>query len=435
MRLSTRIILVLAVTAIAAMAAAFAAAELDRLLPMPQPAVWALAALVVSPVVIWSARILVSRITEMHDDLGNALRSTRDGDYSLRLTVRGDREIAELKALYNELADAVRSSRREIHNKEILLDTILQRTPVGVLLLDQAERVIYSNSTARELFTAGARLDGQTLDEILRSVEPSLRDFLATTTDSLFNLNEESFHISQRLFHLQAVRHRLILIERLTPELRRQEVNVWKKAIRMINHEINNSLAPISSLFHSARRAQEMPEHRHRLEEIYGLIDERLLFLRTFLESYAEFARLPEPRKERVAWSEVLDAVSGLYPFRVEGDPAIEVPLDRGQMQQVLINLVKNAHESGSDPAEVVVSVQRSAEDSVLRVLDRGRSMTDEVMRRALVPFYTTKPSGTGLGLPLCNEIVEAHGGSMRVSAREGGGTVVTCWLPLEPKN
>ena len=431
MRLSTRIILVCAATAIAAVAASFAAAEVDRHWPMPQIAVWALAALLVSPVVIWSARILISRITEMHDDLGNALRATRDGDYSLRLAVRGDAEIAELKSLYNQLADAVRSGRRDVQNKEILLDTILQRTPIAVVLVDPAGRVIYSNSTARELLAAGDRLDGRLLDDITTRVDQSLRDLLASKDDSLLNLDEETFHVSQRTFRLQAQEHRLLLIERLTPELRRQEVTVWKKAIRIINHEINNSIAPISSLFHSARRAQETPEHHHRIGEIYGLIDERLAFLRTFLESYATFARLPQPRKQRARWADVLDAVAPLYPFRVDGDVESEALIDVAQMQQVLINLVKNAHESGSGPDEVVVSIKRSATDAVISVLDRGKGMSGEVMRQALVPFYSTKPGGTGLGVALCNEIVEAHGGRMRLAAREGGGITVTCWLPL----
>lgn len=429
MRVSTRITAAFAFTALVAIAASFIAGRVAHVLPMPRTAEWALAALLASPFVVWSARAIIRRLDALHDDLGNALRAARDGDPGLRLVVRGDREIAELKRLYNELADAVRADRYEIHNKEILLDTVLQRTPLAVVLLNAADRVIYSNLAARELLADGARIDGRLLEEIGANVDSALRELLPGPDDALFRAGDETFHISQRRFQIHTQAHRLILLERLTPELRRQEVSVWKKAIRLINHEINNSIAPISSLFHSARRAQEMPEHRHRLEEINGLIEERLQFLREFLDSYAEFARLPEPHKERTAWADVFEPVRALYPFRVEGDASAECNLDRAQMQQVVINLVKNAHESGSDPDEIVVSIQRAATDHVLRVLDRGRGMTDEVLRQALVPFYTTKPNGNGLGLALCNEIIEAHGGRMRVAAREGGGVVVTCWV------
>lgn len=399
----------------------------ERQIPVVRALV--LAIIVTTPFVAWAAHVIVSRVSELHAVLGNALSAFKDGDFSLRLAVRGDHELAELKHLYNELADAVRDDRRQLLEKEVLLDTVLQRTPVAVALLNAAGRVIYSNASARELLTNGGRLNGRLLGEI--EFAQSLRDALANPGDALFVHEDETFHLSQRIFHLDTQTHRLILIERLTQELRRQEVGVWKQAIRVINHEINNTIAPISSLFHSAQVAQAKPELHHRLDEIYSLIEERLTFLRTFLEEYARFARLPAPQKATVAWREVFDPVRVLYDFRVEGNPSLECSVDRAQLQQVLINLVKNAHESGSAADGIAVSLQRAGDDWVLRVLDRGRGMDEAVMRQALVPFFTTKPGGTGVGLALANEIVEAHGGRMRVAAREGGGTVVTCWLPV----
>lgn len=423
MTLATRITLVVAATAIATMGAAFAAAHF-----LPRYA-YVVAVAVALPIIYFAAQMIISRVDELHAVLGNALAAFRDGDFSLRLAVRGDRELAELKRLYNELADTVRADRAELHEREILLDTLLQRSPVAVLLLNQGERIIYSNAAARELLADGARLNGHLLSDF--DFAGPLHDALATFGDSLFTHQHETFHLTQRIFQLNMQQHRLVLLERLTQDLRRQEVGVWKKAIRVINHEINNTVAPISSLFHSARRAQSMPEHQHRLEEIYGLIEERLAFLRSFLDAYAEFARLPEPRKTKVAWHDVIEPVRALYDFRVEGSPSLVSSLDHAQMEQVLINLVKNAHESGSDANEIVVSIERAANDALLRVVDRGKGMSEDVMRQALVPFYSTKPGGSGVGLALCNEIVEAHGGQMRLEAREGGGTVVTCWLPV----
>jgi len=422
-RLATRITLIITFTALAAIGATLFALQL----PFSPLARIGIALGITAFIVVWSVHDVVSRIAELHAVLGNALAAFRDGDFNLRLAVRGDRELAELKALYNDLADAVRGDRESLHQKEVLLDTILQRTPMAVALLNAADRFIYSNPAARELLADGARLNGKLIGEL--PLADVLRDAMESMSDSIFVHEDETFHLSQRLFHLNTQRYRLLLLERLTPQLRRQEVGVWKKAIRVINHEINNTVAPISSLFHSARRAQEMPEHRHRLDEIYGLIEERLAFLRTFLDAYAEFARLPEPRRKRTRWSDVIEAARVLYPFRVEGDAEAECDIDATQMQQVLINLVKNAHESGGDPDEVVVSIQRASEDCVVRVLDRGKGMPDDVMRQALVPFYSTKPGGSGVGLALSNEIVEAHGGRMHLERREGGGMSVTFWI------
>jgi nitrogen fixation/metabolism regulation signal transduction histidine kinase len=384
------------------------------------------------PFMLWSGGRIARYVEWSLVSLDDGLRAFKDGDFSMRLASGRDDRTMHIKKLYNEVADVLRVQRNDVYQKELLLDTILQRTPVAVVLVTENDRVMYSNAAARELFRA--RLDGQRFSELLPTLLPSIRDAIEARGDAIVTVptgdRDETFHLSQRTFHLNTVEHRLVLVERLTAELRRQEVAVWKNAIRVINHELNNTIAPISSLIHSARIAQERPDRRHHLPEIYGTIEERLAFLRTFLESYAQFARLPAPRREKTEWSAILEDVAGLYAFRIEGNPREEALIDRAQLQQVVINLVKNAHESGSPPEEIVVSIHRAVEGTMLRVLDRGRGMSEEVMRQALVPFYTTKPSGSGLGLPLCNEILEAHGGRMRLQGREGGGTVVTCWIP-----
>jgi two-component system nitrogen regulation sensor histidine kinase NtrY len=409
---------------------AVAVALLARRLGLPDVAAFAAGLLATVPFLLWSAGRIVHIVDFSLIGLEDGLRAFRDGDFSMRLATHGGRRLTGVKELYNGVADVLRAHRKDLYQKELLLDTILQRTPVGVVLVTTTDRIVYSNAAARELLASGGRLDGHRFSEIVQQLAEPMRDALHAHADAIVNVREETFHVSQRTFSLNTIEHRLVLVERLTAELRRQEIAVWKNAIRVINHELNNTIAPISSMIHTARIAQERPEHRHRLGEIYGSIEERLAFLRTFLESYAQFARLPSPRKERTSWQDVLDDVRALYQFRIEGNPQETSMIDRAQMQQVLINLLKNAHESGSAPADIVVAVHRATEGILVRVLDRGHGMPEPVLRNALVPFYTTKPSGSGLGLPLCNEILEAHHGRLHVQAREGGGTAVTCWVP-----
>jgi len=240
----------------------------------------------------------------------------------------------------------------------------------------------------------------------------------------------EVYHLSQRTFLLNARPHRLVLLKQLTRELAAQEVAVWKKVIRVIAHELNNSLAPITSLAHSGRLlAGEPPEPR--LARVFDTIGERAAHLATFIDGYARFAKLPRPRPEPVAWAPFLARLEGTMGFRLEGAlPAEPGSFDARQLEQVMINLLKNAAESGSAPDAVTVVVQRAAPGFRIEVADRGSGLTEETLRDALLPFFSTKPTGTGLGLTLCREIVEAHGGRLSLANRAGGGALVTVWLP-----
>ena len=427
-KLAVALILCVALTALAASGAALAIPNAWAVL-----AAGALAGLVFT---LGVTRRLLAPAERTLEALGDGVSSLRDRDFSLRLATTRDDELGELVALFNEIGDTLRQERMEIYQRELLLDTVLQSTPVAIVLAGANDRVVFANRVARDLLAGGRRLEGHAFFEVLAAGPPELREALASGPDTLFTLGpegeEETYRTARRTFRLHTRPHTLYLLERLTPELRRREVEVWKRAIRVMNHELNNSLAPIRSLIRSARHVLGRPEHAHRLEEIFDTVEERANHLAEFLEGYARFARLPRPQRQEVAWGEFLETVRRLCPFALEGAP----PLSRGrfdpsQMQHVLINLLKNAYEAGSPEHEVKVLIQVTADGAtVVRVADRGRGMGEEVMKRALVPFYSSKPSGAGLGLALCNEIVEAHGGRLRLESREGGGTIVTCWLP-----
>lgn len=373
--------------------------------------------------------------------LRDGVQGYRDHDFSLNLAAdRGD-ELGELVELYNSVGDVLRDERSALIQREMLLETVFEATPTAIVLTDARDRIVFVNRAARELFVARGRHEGRSFSAILAGCPEGLREALASGRDSLFSLDqggeEEVFHVARRVFELNGRRHDLTLVKRLTPELRRQEVDVWKRAIRTLSHEINNSLAPIASLARSVRLMVGSPEHAERLGPALDVVEERATHLKDFLEGYARFARLPQPNPRDVEWGPFLAELREVVPFTMEGeepgtagrfDPG---RFDPGQMQQALINLLKNAHESGSPPSEVKLAVEAMGEGGVrFRVLDRGTGMSDEGSAKALLPFYTSKPGGSGLGLPLCREIVEAHGGRLRIERRAGGGTAVVCWLP-----
>jgi two-component system nitrogen regulation sensor histidine kinase NtrY len=398
------------------------------------------------PVGWWILGRVLTPASRVLQALRDGVRGFKDHDFSLSLAVDRRDELGELVTLYNAVGDVLREERRNLIQREMLLETVLESTPTAIVLT-QRDRVIFSNRSARELFdlgSLGGRLEGKSFGRLLAECPPALREALESGHDALVSLEPsperggqseaEVFHVGRRFFELNGQRHDLTMIKRLTPELRRQEVDVWKKAIRTMSHEINNSLAPIASLARSARHISQTPEHLERLGPVLDIIEERSTHLRDFLEGYAHFARLPAPRKEAVAWAPFLAELRELFSFVLEGEPPPRPGrFDPSQVQQALINLLKNAQESGSLPEEIRLAVEETAEGGArVRVLDRGAGMSEEELKKALLPFYTSKATGSGLGLPLCREIVEAHGGHLRIERRDGGGTAVVCWLPGE---
>jgi len=394
------------------------------------------------PLAAWSLSRSWRPVRETLRAVTDGVRSFQENDFGVRIRNSRDDELGELVALYNRLGDALRRERNEIYQRELLLDTLLQGAPMAILLVNERQRVSYANTAARRLFGQSQRLAGRAFADLLLSCPVEMRHALEAEEDALVagarpedDGEEETFRVVHRRFRLNTQENRLIVVERMTAELKRQEVEVWKKVIRVMSHELNNSLAPIRSLVHSARFVSERPGSPRKVDAILGSVEERVRQLCDFLEGYARFARLPRPCKEKVEWRRFLEATRSFFPFQLAGDPGAEHGFfDPAQMQQALINLLKNASESGSPPEEVAVALERGGEQGpwLLQVLDRGKGMDDETMKKALLPFYSSKQSGSGLGLPLCTEILAAHGGSLRLQRRPGGGTAAICVLPWE---
>lgn len=374
--------------------------------------------------------------------LQGGVEALRVGDTSLRLATERNDELGELVKLYNELAETLGRERRDLRQREILLSTALETSPAALLLVSSIDRVVFANAMARRLFHRGRRLEGVDYGELWERCPEPLRRALGGTGDDSGDAGDamvsvelddadETFHVSRRVFELNARRHVLVMVRHLTAELRRQEATIWRKVLRVLGHEIHNSLAPIRSLARSGRSLHERDPEDERLGEILESIEESAAGLNRFVDGYREYARLPEPRRETLDLRSFLDHFRRSDPFQLEGDvPARTVEADPGQLRQVLHNLLKNARQAGSPAGEIQIRVEDQADDVLLHVLDRGRGMDEDTLARATLPFWSTKKDGTGLGLALCREILEAHGGGLDLALRPGGGVVVTCRLP-----
>jgi len=387
------------------------------------------------PFGLWAVRLYMAPINRLLQALLGGISSLRDNDFSISIAATRHDELGELVAMYNELGTILRDERQDLFQRELLLDTVIQSTPLALALTNNRGAVVYSNSAARKLFLNGRRLEGHSFDELLENVPEPMRDAVARRRDGLFTVeaenDQDTYHLSQREFVLNAQPHQLYLFKRLTREINRQEVATWKKVIRVIGHELNNSLAPISSLAHSGGLVLDNPK-RDKLAEIFSTIEERANHLKAFIDGYARFAKLPQPVIDVVDWVDFVTSLQQTVAFDLKGElPDAEGRFDAVQIEQVLINLIKNAHESGSSGSDIELEVRREPRDQIVRVLDRGAGMSEQVLKSALLPFYSTKQKGSGLGLPLCREIIEAHGGRLNLANRRDGGLIVEFSIPV----
>jgi two-component system, NtrC family, nitrogen regulation sensor histidine kinase NtrY len=391
--------------------------------------------LLVLPLLMGLAHWVTAPLQRLLRALQGVVLSYREGDFSVSIRAQGQGELGELLRLHAELGHTLREQRQQLAQRELLLDTVVQNTPLALLLCSDQGQVVYANIAARQLLAGGRSLVGSEFHAVLAAAPPALAAALHNPQDQLVAWadgdHEEHYHLSQRSLLLLGTPHRLILLRQMTRELAREEVASWKRVIRVISHELNNSLAPISSMAHSGaellRRGQ-----LERLPQVFESIGERAAHLHSFLAGYARFSKLPQPQIDSVPWSAFLAGLATHSPFTLSGQaPQQPGRFDAGQIEQALINLIRNAHESGS--AEVSLGIEQHPGELRLLVADRGPGMSEAVLSQALLPFYSTKRSGTGLGLALAREIAEAHGGRILLANREGGGLLTTLVLPPSP--
>ena len=344
-----------------------------------------------------------------------------------------------MRAEIDRLRTALGADVEARQQRERMLQIIVDSTPAAVVLVGETGNIVFTNPAARHLFFSDHDAKGEDFMRMLGNVTEPLRRALLSETDQIFTFEDngesEIYYLSKSHFVLDAEPHTLISVRHMTLEISKQEIMVLKRTLRIIGHELANSMAPASSLLRSARLMMDKlktPELHAKIVTALDTVEERLHHLEGFLSGLAHLGQLPKPKKREVPWAAFLDGLRALWSDVAIGRPLAEPAwFDPAQIQQVLINLIKNAHEAGGPRDGVAIDIETAPEGGVrFTVLDRGPGMSDEVMNNALVPAFTTKEHGSGMGLALCREIVQAHDGRLRIGRREGSGTQVSFWLP-----
>ncbi|WP_299082308.1 ATP-binding protein [uncultured Paraglaciecola sp.] len=386
--------------------------------------------------IIWVVIKALTPIKNVVQALDIGVDSFHDKDFSITIDNHAYSEFTMIIDTYNKLAKIMRDERMAIYQRELLLDTVIQTTPVALILTNNNDQIVYSNLAAKTLLNQKKKLDGMKFSDIYQHMPTALMEATTNKLDGLITekLNDETivYHLNYQPFTLNKQRHHLYLYKNLTTDISRKESDIWKQVIRLISHELNNSLAPISSLTHSAKKIIASNENQHMLPDILNTISRRSAHLHKFIEQYAHFARLPKPDKTKVKIRPFIQTVTQLCAVEASTRFEAETVLcDAAQIEQVLINLIKNAEESGSDKQQIALNVYQSTNQITFEVTDQGKGLTEQQLLQALLPFYTTKSKGTGVGLALCNEIVIAHGGRLKLENQVEGGLKVSFSLSL----
>lgn len=223
--------------------------------------------------------------------------------------------------------------------------------------------------------------------------------------------------LSTVLLRIDGQRRLVVALKDVSMLMQRQEMEAWQQLIRVLTHEIMNSLTPIISI------SETLTDEN----EAFAVINRRCHSLLDFVESYRQLTRIKAPERTTFPISDLFDHIKALFPKVVtvlDGSIEHQIKADRSQIEQVLINLIKNAYESGAKKVQVIIN-----KEGELLVQDNGCGMSPDVLDHAFIPFYTTKSTGTGIGLSLCRQIILKHGGSIHVESEEGKGTTFTIKL------
>jgi PAS domain S-box-containing protein len=402
---------------------------------LPPEVRWTLAVVVAA---VWigsavSARQLAVRSLNL---VANLLGALREGDYSIRgLSARSGSSMAMVMREVNDLGHTLQRQRTEAVESTQLLTHVMEEIAVSVFAFDPTHQLLFVNRAAEALLgKPSEQLVGQPasvlgFDEYLKGEPRRL-------IDRTFGGSRGRYEVRRAAFYRDGRPHQLVVMTDLSQALREEEQTAWQRIVRVLSHEINNSLTPIKSIAHSLRRIIDRAAVFERGDEVQqglSLIEERSGALGRFLRSYAQLARLPKPNPKPLSVSTLVKRIVELearLPVTVVPSPEVELVADSDQLEQLLINIVRNAVDAALETGGgASVAWDTPGGWFEMTIDDEGKGLPDT--SNLFVPFFTTKPNGSGIGLALSRQIAEAHGGGITLENRvPGPGCRATLRLP-----
>jgi two-component system, NtrC family, nitrogen regulation sensor histidine kinase NtrY len=404
-----------------------------------------------------AAAVLMDEIIRPLQTLANVVSALRESDYSFR--ARGGRQLdalGELALEINEFADLLQSQRLGELEASALLRCVISSMDAPVLAFDPAHRLRLINPAAERIFhLIEGRALGCSADDL------QLADLLDQPDRGIMILGGKGYPVHWMVrrssFRQRGIPHTLLVLSDVSIALREQERDAWQRLIRVIGHEINNSLTPIKSIAGSLRSwihsnplktqtidAFAVDNDVFSLDRGLKIIENRAESLNRFIQAYRQLAQLPPPAFKPVSLHSLMERAIALetrVAVELKPGPDIVLQLDPDQMEQLVINLLRNAAEAALArfpeaplKGQVTITWRVAPQAVVILIQDNGIGLSNP--SNLFVPFYTTKPGGSGIGLALARQICEAHGGVLQVANRlDGPGCGAEVRLPLNPSS
>ncbi len=401
--------------------------------------------------VIWTFTLLIGgiwlglaftlreRVVRPIQTLSNLLSALLEGDYSIRSRGANTEDALGLAMMeVNALGQTLREQRLGALEATALLRTVMDEIDVAVFAFDDELRLRVVNHAGEQLLQQPAeRLRGRTAEQV--GLGACMQMGERRILDATFPGGHGRWEVRRSTFRQGGLPHQLLVLSDLSRTLREEELLAWQRLIRVLSHEINNSLAPIKSIAGSLLTLIGRDPRPHDadedLERGLSIIAGRSDALSRFMQQYARLARLPAPRLAPVdvgTWIRRVVQLETRMPVTVNAGPDVAIRADGDQLDQLLINLVRNAVDASLEAERERVEVGWARQDGEVAVWirDEGPGIGDAT--NLFVPFYTTKPNGSGIGLTLCRQITEAHRGTLTLeNASDGPGCVARLRLPL----
>lgn len=395
-------------------------------------------------------------VNDTNRRLTRFLESVRYSDFAVRFSNRAEKGaiFEELDQNFNEVLEAFRQTRAEKEANLLFLNTLVQNLSTGLLAFDGRENLLLSNTAAFQLLGI-YRLNN--LAELPAAHKP-LRDFVGQLKkkEKLLYQPETGRQIAVQgvRLDLQGRQIRLFTLQNIHPELQQKELDAWRNLTRVLRHEIMNSVTPIVSVIETMREIvkndfsttdSRTQDARADLEEALEIVAARSRGLVKFVDAYRSFSNVPEPKKVEISVEKLIDSIVQLVgpDFKKAGIlleknvvlPDMKLMADPEQLEMVLLNLLKNARQSfgpTSFSSEKTVKISAGLDGKnrpFMEVSDNGRGIEPELLDEIFIPFFTTKPDGTGVGLSISKQIMQLHGGDISVRSEAGRGTVFVLFL------